>query len=297
MRAHAALGATDPTCVDPTLPPSAALATAKWQAGVLNAVDPSALGSDVPASFGAELRVRRATVQATVAYLAARTGDLALAKETCSKAKRELALADRSALEDGERITYDEAAMRVTTVRWADEPEVARPASGLEIETGPGQPGQTCVRVKRRAAPALPHFEHCTYAVVWPASIRLAPHDAAITLVTQPLAGWSEVLVLRPKQGGFVAETLTPAAIDPELGYVEPAGFSPDGARLLVVREARATGPLGAPNTLAPWITKSFQVLKVEDLSVEKQAPALSNFPTFRRWASAEWQRGTLALR
>jgi hypothetical protein len=297
MRAHAALGATDPACVDPALTPKAALATAKWQTEVLDAVDPSALGTDVPASFGAELRVRRATVQATIAYLAARTGDQALAKEACSKAKRELALADRSALEDGERLTYDEATLRVATVRWADEPEAARPASAFEIETGPGLPGQTCVRVKRRAAPALPPFEHCTYAVVWSQSIRVAPHDAAITLVTQPLPSWSEVLVLRPKPGGLVAETLTPAAIDPELGYVEPAGFSPDGSRLLVVREARATGPLGAPNTLAPWITKSFQLVKTEDLSVEKQTPLLANFPTFRRWASPEWQHGTLALR
>jgi hypothetical protein len=296
-RARAALGATDQGCVDPTVAPSLALATAKWQAGVLEAVDPSALGSEVPASVRAALHVRRSAVHATLAYLAARTGDLVLAKEAAATAKRELPLADRPALEDGDRLAYDEAALRVSTVRWADEPEAPRPASALEVEVGAGLPGQTCVRVKRRAAAQSSPFEHCTYAVVWPRSIRIAPRDSAITLVTQPLAGWSEVLVLRPKDGGFVAQTLPPATIDPELGYAELAGFSPDGSRLLVAREARATGPLGAPNTQAPWIAKSFQVMKTEDLSVEKQAPTLTNFPTFRRWAWAEWQHDTLALR
>ena len=54
----------------------------------------------------------------------------------------------------------------------------------------------------------------------------------------------------------------SPATVEPEAGYVEAAGFSPDGAHLLVVREAR--GPGHPP--------RRFQVLSVPTLAVEKQA-------------------------
>ena len=90
---------------------------------------------------------------------------------------------------------------------------------------------------------------------------------------------------------------MAPAAVDPELGYVELAGFSPDGGRLLVAREARMTGPLGQPNTLAPWMQRSFQILRADSFVVEKQAARLDNFVTFRRWRAPDWQRSTLALR
>jgi hypothetical protein len=85
--------------------------------------------------------------------------------------------------------------------------------------------------------------------------------------------------------------------IDPDLGYVELAGFSPDGARLLVVREARSTGPIGSPDTTPPSFRRSFELVATAALSVEKRASSLASFPSFRRWASAEWHRGTLALR
>src|SRR5437763_772577 len=83
-----------------------------------------------------------------------------------------------------------------------------------------------------------------------------APHDTAVTLAASPLPGWNELLALHRGPAGWTADTLTPATIDPELGYVELAGISPDGAHLFVVREARASGPLGSPNTLAPWIAR-----------------------------------------
>ena len=65
---------------------------------------------------------------------------------------------------------------------------------------------------------------------------------------------------------------MPPALIDPDLGYVELAGFSPDGAHLLVVRVSRASGPLGAPHTLAPWVQRTFQVVTTGDLHVEKES-------------------------
>jgi hypothetical protein len=297
-RVHAALAATDPRCSDLALGPSAALALAKEQATVLDAVDPSALGADAPSTASARLRVRRAVVRAAIAYFAARTGDDALTKQAAESSRKELLLADRSALSAEDRPAYDEAALRVSAVRWASETPAPAQGSAFDITVAAGEPGQTCVRVKRRTdPPAAPVFAHCTYALVWPASIRVAPHDAAIAMVTQPLAGWSELLVLRPTDSGFSAETLTPMTTDPELGYVELAGFAPDGAHLLVVREARTTGPLGSPNTTPPSFHRSFDLVTTGALRVEKHASSLAGFPTFRRWASAGWQQGTLALR
>ena len=51
-------------------------------------------------------------------------------------------------------------------------------------------------------------------------------------------------MLRRGGDGAWTIATLTPATADPDnaVGYVEAAGFSPDGGRLLVVREARAGG-------------------------------------------------------
>ncbi|MGO8994517.1 MAG: hypothetical protein ACLQVI_14455 [Polyangiaceae bacterium] len=298
-RIHAALGVTDPGCVDPALGQTAALELAKWRAGVLDGVDPAKLGPDVTDDERARLRLRRSTVQAELAYLAARNGDLPLAKQASETAKHELQLTDRSTLADEDRLTYEEAALRTATVRWADEPPTPPASAGLDVELAAGGPGQTCVRVKKHgAAPtAASVVEHCTYGVVWPSSVRMAPHDSAVALIVQPLSGWSELLVLHPVQGTWTADTIAPATIDPDIGYVELAGFSPDGAHLLLVRESRASGPLGAPHTLAPWMQRTFQLVAMSDLRVEKEASSLANFATFRRWETADWKRGTLALR
>ena len=71
------------------------------------------------------------------------------------------------------------------------------------------------------------------------------------------------------------------------VGYVESAGFSPDGARLLVVREARVAG--------RP--TRKFQVLSASTLAVEIQCTDVTKLSAFKRWQAASWKVGTLALR
>jgi hypothetical protein len=154
------------------------------------------------------------------------------------------------------------------------------------------------VRVKKHATqPPATLVEHCTYGVVWPSSIRVAPHDAGVVVIVEPLAGWNELLLLHPTAAGWTADTLTPATIDPELGYVEPAGFTPDGVHLLVAREWCASGPLGSPHTTTPRVRRLFQLVAIDGARVEKEASTLAALPTFRRWHSAEWQRGTVALR
>ncbi len=293
-KARAALGLSDGACVDPALPAAEREALVAWQAQVLAQVDAAALPATA-AWLADRLRVRRAAVQAELAWVRARGGDGKGAAAAAQAAARELMLVDKAALADEDAVGYDEAAVHVGAVRWAAEPAAATRAaggsSGLAVEIAAGRPGETCVHVRAgREAVA----EHCTWGVVWPASVRVAPRGDAVVLAQSPLPGWTELVLLRR---GHEAVTLAPAAVDPEVGYAEAAGWSPDGTHLLVVREARMTGPLGAPGTWAPWVQRSFQIVRVDGGTVEKQAAKLDNFVSFRRWAAADWRRGTVALR
>jgi hypothetical protein len=283
-RIRAALGLTDPNCLNPALGSTAALTLAKSWGSILDGVDLGAMGQEAPPFERARVRLRRSIVQSELSYFAARSADWALAKQSAEAAKHELDLADRSVLADEDRPAYDEAAIRAATVRWAVEtPPRPDASSGIDVEIAPGLPGQTCVRLKKRAAREAPPFEHCTYGVVWPSSLAFAPHDAAVAMIVEPLDGWSELLVVHPSAEGWQVDTATPGAIDPELGYVELSGFSPDGAHLLVVRDFRASGPLGSPHTLAPWIRKTFQILATRDLRVEKEASSLAGLPAWNK--------------
>ena len=280
-KARAALALTEPGCVDPATAAADRDALVAWQADTLDKAASSA-SPPAPAWLVGRLRIRRAAVRAELAYVAARKRDWKAAATAAETATKELALVDKPELADDDALAFDDAALRVAAVRWATE--TAAPGAKVALAAD-GKPGETCVRVGK--------LEHCTYAVVWPASVRLSPRGDAVAFAQSPLPAWTEVVVL----GHGKAQTLAPAAIDPDVGYVEVAGWSPDGARLCLVREARMTGPLGAPNTLAPWIARSFQIARADTLAVEKQAARLDSFVTFRRWAAPSWQRATLALR
>jgi hypothetical protein len=137
--------------------------------------------------------------------------------------------------------------------------------------------------------------ERCTYGVVWQSALRWTAGGALATLAVQPLPAWTELWVLRrtgdPAAAAAAAawsiDVLAPATTEPEVGYVEAAGFSPDGARLLVAREARVAGR----------VARHFQVLTSPTLAVEKQAGSADKLVAFKRWSSPTWRAATLALR
>ena len=129
--------------------------------------------------------------------------------------------------------------------------------------------------------------ERCTYGVVWTSALRWAASGTVATLAVQPLPSWTELWVVRKTGDTWSIDPLTPATTEPEIGYVESAGFSPDGARLLVVREARVSG--------RP--TRKFQVLSASTLAVEIQANDVTRLSAFKRWQAAWWKTATLALR
>lgn len=295
-KARAALGLTDPACVDPALTGTARETLVAWQADALEKADlSSSLASPSLAPWLVNrLRIRRAAVQAELAYARARKRDDKGATTAAAAAVHELALVDKPELADDDVLAYDEAAVRVGAVRAAAEARPATAARAIAVDFVEGKPGETCARVTQAGRVLV---AHCTYAVVWPSSLRMSPRGDALTIAQSPLPGWTELVIVRRGGDGWTARTMAPAAVDPELGYVEAAGWTPDGTRLLVAREARMTGPLGQPNTLAPWIARSFQIVRADDLVVEKQAAHLDNFVSFRRWATPDWHRSTLALR
>jgi hypothetical protein len=279
-RVRAALALTEPACVDPALAAADRETLVAWQADVLGQVDPSTFKTAAPLWLINRLRIRAAAVNAELTYARARKGDWKAAAQAGERATHELALVDKPELADDDALAYDEAAVHVGAVRWATEPSVAK------ADIAAGKTGETCVRFAK--------IEHCTYAVVWPSSVRVAPRGDALVVAQSPLPGWTELVLLRR---GHEPQTLAPAAVDPDLGYVELAGWSPDGSRLLVAREARSSGPLGQAGTLAPWVQRSFQILRADTFAVEKQATKLDNFVSFRRWQSPDWRRSTIALR
>lgn len=304
-RARAALGLTLPQCEAQVAGPSEGMLRNERRLALLGQADPA----QVPAHLGNRLRLRRAEVESELVFQHARRQEHKQAAALSELAVRELALVARPELQDEDQASYEEVAVRVGAARWAAEPE--RPVRGaFALRLHPGSEGQTCVRLVATAAPGQVLHERCTYGLVWPASLRVAPRGTAVTLAVQPLAGWVELWVFRPNgpngpdepatagpaeaQPGppvppmpWRVDSLPPAPVDPELGYAELAGFSPDGGKLLLAREARIGGSM----------RRSFQVLHTSTLAVEKQARNAELLAAFKSWQAPDWRGRTLSLR
>jgi hypothetical protein len=296
-RARAALFLASTRCQPALLPPAKQRELNDRRLQALEELDPAAL---TPA-LGGRVRLAHAEALAWRAFDEARragAGALENAAKSEAAAVRELALTDRGVLAPEDLIRYDETAMRVAASRWATESATRdtrkRP---IAVTTAPRMAGETCVRVVAAlsgGAPAndntKPLAERCTYGVVWASALRWSASGTVATLVVQPLPAWTELWVLRrgtDAAGTWTIDPLAPATTEPELGYVESAGVSPDGAKLLVVREARVSG----------HPTRKFQVLAASSLGIELQASDVTRLSAFKRWQAAWWKAGTLALR
>ncbi len=288
QRARAALGLTRPECIDPDLPAHARAGVQEWQAQVLERVEVSAL----PTYLRNRVQMRRAMVWSALAYQQARKdihGPGVAA--SAARALTELAGVSKDDLPDEDQSAYNDAAMRVGAVRWALVPSVPVPAAARArptLVTEAGAPGETCVLlVDARHGPQAPLLRRCTYGVVWASSARHNREGTALALAVQPLEGWRELWVLRKTTEGWVADVLPPAAAAPETGVAEWAGWVPGGQRMLVAREARAQGRY----------RRSFEVVRLDGLAVERVTGDVAALPLFQRWQDAAWKRQTLSLR
>jgi hypothetical protein len=288
-RARAALFLSVDPCRDPLQPPAEARLWNDRRLRALASIDFAAAGA-LPASLGGRVRLRHAEALAWRAFDEARQAHADAASRAEAAAVRELALCDRGVLAPEDLDLYDETAVRVGASRWATEtPPKESHTRRTVVAFAARAPGETCVRLTDGAGDKAPLLgERCTFGVVWPSALRWAPSGDLATLAVQPLASWTELWVLRrAADGSWGFDTLTAAAADPDVGYVESAGFSPDGGHLLVVREVRAAG----------HVSRRFQVLLTAALSVEKWASSPDKLVAFRRWSAPSWRTGTLALR
>lgn len=291
-RAQAALALTADRCVDPAARPSEVKAWNEWRVEVLARVQ------EAPGELLALVRLRRAEALSALAYQQAREGDARRAAVQADTGLQELQLVDRAVLAEENRAAYASAALRVAAVRWAAErggsplaeeeapleapgtPAAAEPSrAGARLVLRAGKQGETCVRVAGTAT------ERCTWGLVWAASARRSPRGEALTVAVQPMPAWTELWVFRKLGKRWVVDALTPSSDAPGVGYAEAAGFSPDGARLLVAREAIVRGRL----------RRRFQILQLR--SLRTVAEASTPGPAFSRYCSPAWRGRTLALR
>lgn len=290
QRALAALALTKHECVAPGLNPVERFNLDNWRADVLDRVDPVKL----PEVLKNRLRLRKAGVWASLAYQRARRPELGenAVRAAAQRAIDELAAINKSELMESDAAVYSDAAIRVGASRWAAEAGMpANPAktpARVTVAVAPGKPGETCAYlVDAKHDMKNPLFSRCTYGLVWPASASTNAAGDAVALAVQPLDTWREMWVFRKSGDSWGVEVLPPATDNPDLGYVEFAGWVPGGTQLLAVREARIAGRYKT----------TFESLRLASLETEKAADKPGNLSTFYRWQDPLWKAKTVSLR
>ncbi len=277
--ARAALGLTRPECETGSL--------TERQASHERAIDvlASVQTEQLPAHVQHRVRLRRAVFWSALAYERARAGKPKEAQLAAGQALSELARVPRTELAESDRADYTEAVLRVSASRPAADVRTPSPGRlSTSITTRPS--GETCLSLAEKARPAEPLVERCTFGQLWPASIQTSPRGNAVAVAVQPLATWRELWLFHPLDGAWTADVVVPAS-ETGLGYVEWAGWTPDGQSLLAARETLVGGRYA----------RSFELLDIATLAVRRKAQRPGDLTPFSRWQSPEWRSQTLALR
>jgi hypothetical protein len=289
-RARAALGLTRPDCIDPALGPVLRASIDDGRRGLLEQLDEPGLS----AAMRSRLYARRAGVWSSIAYEQARRGEPP--RVAAQRAIDALLAVHADDLGEDRRAEYLDALVRVGAIRWAAMTPVAQ-SGPLTLSAAPGEPGQTCVALeavrRTKGAPAggaasdsAPLVRRCTYGLVWIASAQMIGDGRALVLAVQPLESWRELWIFHESGGAWTVDVLSPGFEDPELGYVDFAGFAPGSARVLIAREVRERGRF----------RRRFEELRLDDLALVRAASAPELLAAFGRWQDVNWRRDTLAL-
>lgn len=278
QQANAALALTREECLDPAQRPAERVAMDEWRAQTLDKV----VVTGLPMHVRHRVQMRRAAVWSALAYHRARRNEPA--QEAAERALDALGSVAKGELAEEDAAAYADAGTRVGSIRWAAEP-VQVPSGTLRVQTAPGQPGETCVSLigKRDALLA----KRCTYGIVWTASARANAAGNTLALAVQPMTAWRELWLFREAASGWTIDVLPPAAADPQLGYVEFAGWVPGTNKVLTAREARVDGRF----------KRSFEVVNMDTLGVEVWADRPDAVKLFAKWQDAGWKRRTVSVR
>ncbi|MDR3353392.1 MAG: hypothetical protein LBO00_10435 [Zoogloeaceae bacterium] len=305
QKARAALALTRHECVDPLLSPGERLQTDLWRAELLDQALASGNGKEtLPAHLKDRLEIRAAGIWAGIAHQRARQTkpDPAAILAAGQNAETHLLRVDKKALVDGDLAAWNEAAIRVGASRWAAVPlDAPAPVKGRpSIRLVAGEPGQTCIQIIEGQADAkapaaatstatasTAFTPQCTYGQVWPASLTVSPDGKFMTLAVQPLETWRELWLFHKEGATWQVEAIPPATENPELGYIEFAGWVPGNKQFLAARE---TVVEGRGKT-------SFELWSRVTLSAEKRADKPGNLTPFYRWQDPAWKGGTIAIR
>ena len=251
------------------------------RATLLNGIDVS----ELPTYFRNRVHMRRAAIWNSVAFQRVRRGDTP--REAAELAVGEMALVRKDDLTDEDRRVYADAAMRVNASRWAvATPKTAPKASDrAHVITVAGQPGETCVYLVDAAHDAANALaKRCTYGIVWDRSATLNREGNALALPVQHTESWREIWVFR-KSAAKSVRIMPPAAANPAVGYAEFAGWVPGGRQMLVAREASGE------------YNRTYQLVRIDGLTVVGQAPEPSQLPAFERWQDPAWKQASLSVR
>ncbi len=253
QRARAALALTAADCQPGDLPPVERREIDERRAQVLDAMNDAAL----PGYLRNRILARRAGVWASLAWQRARLGGDSHA--AAERALLSLDAVDPTQLPESDKAAHREAVVRVAASRWAlAAPPSPVPARTPHIVTVPGEAGQTCVLlVDSVNGMAKPLAKRCTYAVVWAASATLNREGTALALAAQPTDAWRELWLFRKTKAGWKLRIVPPAAVNPEVGYAEFAGWVGNG-RVRIVREAVAAGKAN----------RKFELVKLEEFGL-----------------------------
>lgn len=292
QRARAALALTRHDCIDPALRPLERAQFDAWRGEVLDRID-SAQWLLLDEPLKNRVRLRRAGVWSAIAFERSRHGDATGAAAAAQRALGDLAAVNKNELAESDTAEFNDAGLRVGAVRWAAQAQPPARAAVVRgnrptIVTAAGQPGETCaLLVDATHDVDAPLAKRCSYGVIWQASASTSPNGRAVALAVQPLEGWRELWVLRRQGNDWSVAVVPPVASNPELGYVEFAGWVPGGDKLLLAREARVDGRF----------KRSFEVASLATLNTEKKASAPTALALFGKWQDAAWKRSTVILR
>lgn len=296
QHAKAALAITRHDCQSTNLHPKDRLSLDQWRADVLDKVTASEFAL-LPEISKNRLRLRRAGVASSLAFqLARRTDPPAAVARQAERAISELAAIQKTELSDEDQQDYNDAAIRVGASRWGAQGLPAK-LQKLTLTTQVGQAGETCLLLFENQADGQPKGEaaakRCTYGVVWAASASAHPNGEALSIAVQPLDTWRELWVFRKTAHQWTVDVLPPASSSPEMGYIEFAGWGPatpaaaSPPQMLLAREARTAGRN----------KRSFEVVRLDTLSTDKQASEPGLLAAFGKWQDPAWKRQTVSVR